>query len=406
MRPILFIFTSIYPYGKGEEFLETEIPILSKFFDITIVPFAIKGNMRNLPKSVKVDNFFHTYKKPNRIFFGITIIHKIVKEYFESKNRYFYKSFSYFEMEKAFKKWFERYNNLKRPMIFYSYWFTQSTYALISLKLHYNHRLIIISRAHRGDLYEFANKYNYLPLRKKILKNIDKVFCISEDGKNYLSNKYPKYKNKIEVSRLGVLPQKKINIKSKDGIFRIVSCSYMVPVKRIHLIIDALYHISGKINRKILWTHIGNGPLEENLQTQAKKLKNVNIDYSFMGYLPNPKVQEYYKNNSVDLFLNVSESEGLPVSIMEALSFGIPVIATNVGGTKELIDDNVGKLLPSDISSEELSKHIANFIILSNDNIEQIRKNAFQRWNDKVNAVKNYTDFAKRLLKIIGNVQL
>jgi len=49
--------------------------------------------------------------------------------------------------------------------------------------------------------------------------------------------------------------------------------------------------------------------------------------------LPHNDVLNYYASNPVDVFINTSSSEGLPVSIMEAMSFGIPVIATNVGGT-------------------------------------------------------------------------
>ncbi|NJK95527.1 MAG: glycosyltransferase [Bacteroidales bacterium] len=50
------------------------------------------------------------------------------------------------------------------------------------------------------------------------------------------------------------------------------------------------------------------------------------------------------------MFLNTSLSEGVPVSVMEALSFGLPVIATDVGGTGELINDEVGMLINPEIS--------------------------------------------------------
>ncbi len=50
------------------------------------------------------------------------------------------------------------------------------------------------------------------------------------------------------------------------------------------------------------------------------------------GGISNAEVFQFYRDNKVDLFVNASTSEGLPVSIMEAISFGIPSIATNVGG--------------------------------------------------------------------------
>ena len=67
----------------------------------------------------------------------------------------------------------------------------------------------------------------------------------------------------------------------------------------------------------------------------------------------NEEVMEYYKNNLVDLFVNMSESEGLPVSMMEAMSFGVPVIAPDVGGIKEIVDENSGWLLSCENCSAE-----------------------------------------------------
>lgn len=58
----------------------------------------------------------------------------------------------------------------------------------------------------------------------------------------------------------------------------------------------------------------------------------VNVAYNFVEYLNNEEVYTFYRNNRVDVFLNVSESEGVPVSIMEAMSCHIPTIAPDVGG--------------------------------------------------------------------------
>ena len=65
------------------------------------------------------------------------------------------------------------------------------------------------------------------------------------------------------------------------------------------------------------------GRLEESIE---KLHGNIKVD--LMGNLPHEKVMSFYKDYAVNLFVNVSKSEGLPVSIMEAVSFGIPVRAT------------------------------------------------------------------------------
>lgn len=65
--------------------------------------------------------------------------------------------------------------------------------------------------------------------------------------------------------------------------------------------------------------------------------------------LSHDQVMNYYKEHHFDVFINMSTNEGVPVSIMEAASFGIPIIATNVGGTSEIVQPSVGMLLSSNL---------------------------------------------------------
>lgn len=72
-----------------------------------------------------------------------------------------------------------------------------------------------------------------------------------------------------------------------------------------------------------------------------------------------------YAAKHFDVFVNVSPSEGLPLSIMEACGCGIPVIATDVGGTHEIVSDGVnGFLLPSDCGPEDVAAAIKRFVFL------------------------------------------
>ena len=131
----------------------------------------------------------------------------------------------------------------------------------------------------------------------------------------------------------------------------------------------------------------------EQLKNSAAELPT-NIQVEFTGAFSNKEVLKFYQQNHVDLFINVSASEGVPVSIMEALSFGIPVIATNVGGTSEIVDNQVGELLKTDISADEIAKTIQ---LLASQNLAELRKNARNRWNDISNAEKNYSQFVEFL---------
>jgi glycosyltransferase involved in cell wall biosynthesis len=114
----------------------------------------------------------------------------------------------------------------------------------------------------------------------------------------------------------------------------------------------------------------------------------------------NKEILSYYKNNSVDLFLNLSSSEGLPVSIMEAISFGIPVIATDVGGTKDIVNSKNGALLNADPSVEEVAEKIKSIIEMNKEDFEKLKENAVKIFNEKVNAKKNYSEFIEKINRL------
>ena len=118
-----------------------------------------------------------------------------------------------------------------------------------------------------------------------------------------------------------------------------------------------------------------------------------------MGKLSNKEVHDFYELNTVDLFINVSRSEGLPVSIMEAISYGIPVIATDVGGTSEIVSEKDGFLISANPEIQEIRNCIKKYSELSTEKKELLKKNAKSIWKEKFDADKNGPIFYKNLLK-------
>ena len=66
------------------------------------------------------------------------------------------------------------------------------------------------------------------------------------------------------------------------------------------------------------------------------KCASQNISFELKGFVDNNELLQIYTDKCFSFFINVSESEGLPVSIMEAASAGIPIVATDVGEPKKL----------------------------------------------------------------------
>lgn len=278
----------------------------------------------------------------------------------------------------------------------YSYWMNHGALAIAKYKSK-NEHVKAFCRAHGADLYAERNINNYLPFRSYILKNLDNVYLISHHGKKYLSNKFKNIaKDKLVVSGLGVSHPYRRSISFRDNILRLVSCSFMVEIKRIDLIIEALSAIN---NMKIRWTHIGDGELRPETErlARAKLAGKGNIAYEFKGYMPNREVLKYYDQNEIDVFINVSQSEGLPVSMMEAFSFSIPVIATDVGGVSEIVNEDNGILLPADPSPDEIRAAILRFNRISAENRKLYRENAFKTWERSYQAENNYREFIKMI---------
>ncbi len=226
---------------------------------------------------------------------------------------------------------------------------------------------------HRFDLFE-NEVGNYIPFRKSLIKHASLIAPSSKIGETHLKSLYPRFSEKIKVKMLGVCGIGK-SVQLHDGIFRIITVSYISPVKRLNILAKALLNFNGKIE----WTHLGDGPLRIELEVLIQQLPS-NVKVNLKGMVESTKVLDILINQPYDLFLNISESEGIPFSIMEALSSGIPIMATNVGGTSEIIDDTVGKLLPKELTPELLCKELVSYNKLLVEEKKQRAINAYNRY--------------------------
>lgn len=418
----LLLFTVSYPYSLvGESFLDNEIPYLSAIFQKIIIisteiPLINEKSERKLPKNVIIDNsYLHNvisvYKKNSYSRKILTILQVITNKYFfleilKDKENLFNRTILidliiHISCALNTERWIDNYiknNDLNLSnTVFYTYWLSKVTTGIAFVKEN-EPGIKLISRVHRWDLYEQKKYPPFIHYRPEIFKYVNQLYAISNHGKNYLTSIYPSINNICTVARLGVPDPKFTTKPSNDGILRILSCSYLVPVKRIDLLIEGLGELK-KINPnlKILWTHIGNGPLLNTLKKSARDFFPEKKEFEFLGFIPD--VLSFYKYNNIDVFINVSKSEGIPVSIMEAQSCGVPVIATNVGGTSEIISEQVGILLGENPTPLEIALAISSFAQNSKDSLLKRKKSKYN-WENNFNSDINYSSFAQMLKKI------
>lgn len=397
MKKILII-TNKFPFGKDETFLETELNFLLKSgLNVTIFSQNRSEDCRNVHPSVVV-------KSPESAPINLFVFLQFLPVLFSEFIRNFGNVFRFKVMVKTFVEAVAIYQNLKeitremdakREVVVYSYWHDNSTLAAIFLKRNCSN-IRVVTRTHGADLYSERSKGNYLPFRMPTFRSIDQVFCISEHGKRYLQLKYPKFSMKFTRAYLGT----RNSIEYQDLAMNpnsLMSCSHINPIKRLDLLIHAL----ANLNMACRWEHFGYGYDYNEKPFFAlvdELLPNSSIRYVFHGQIPNEQITERMSKGNYSFLINVSESEGLPVTMMESMSCGIPCIGTDVGGVSEIIRDGYnGFLLPSNPSIEEIQTVIYTCLNMSAKELNAMRKNAYETWMEMFNAESNYRAFAVKL---------
>jgi colanic acid/amylovoran biosynthesis glycosyltransferase len=399
----LFYYTHSYPYGLGERWKYFELITFRKLFsEIVVIPFTYNNNytaceyiegIKYLGPLYDKFTYPNKYKMIKDILLSKFVL-KFLKEFFSQKV-YSNKQWAISFVITAYRiiRMLEHptilniLKNTNRDDIHYFFWGRGISEIIQFID---KKRFKIACRFHRFDLYKEINN-GYIPFQIEQIKKIELVLPCSFNGYKYikemssLANCY--------IARLGTISEG-ISIQSQDGYLRIVSTAMIEPVKRVELIAQALYYTKSKI----IWYHIGDGSKFQEIKDLNSKNYNTNVETLLLGKIPSKEVLNFYINNTIDLFLNVSSSEGVPVSIMEALSAGIPIYATNVGGTSEIVDSDVGLLLEPNISPMELALLLDEFANKSYSLKEKMRINAFKRYTKLCNAIQNARKLGNELL--------
>ena len=268
-------------------------------------------------------------------------------------------------------------------------WFNCNAYVVARLKRKFP-SITAAAYAHAFEVNPERGGYIDLSLNKYKHNNLDRVTFISSkvfnSYKKLMGYQGEAFLGKIDICYLGTLNRDNCISMHGGDTLHLLSCSGVSELKRVDLILDVLESWS---EYPIEWTHIGAGALYEQLSEKAQKISSINpyVNIRFLGKLDNRRVHMYYKENPVDVFINVSISEGLPVSIMEAISYGVPVIATDVGGTSEIVTPPYnGFLLSPDLSHTDIKNAIMKYIEMSTKQKEFMRKNSKQIWESKFNS--------------------
>lgn len=398
---ILIILTHHFPVHAGEEFLIDELEVTSRYFS-KIILCPMKGkvgekSIHTLPSNVLVHPFEHEGNGNIDFQFLYTLSGIFLNEFTRIPNKkLFFKSlkFNLALLKQCYLKALFLNAIISNPnqTTLYSYWCDELATIAAFAKLK-SPNLRFISRAHGFDVFEEQSDSKHIFFRSFQLSLMNRLWVVSKVGAEHLKLKNKRYSNKIDTCYLGIKSDTQFTFENTPDI-RLVTCSRVRSIKRLELLVKALK----SVRQSIVWEVIGDGEDLETLKIACQSLPE-NIQVVFHGTITTQQIHQLYRTKHFDYLVSLSSSEGLPVSMMEAISHGIPIISTDVGGCKEIVTAQTGALIPVNFKTEELTTLILN-CKSGVFNSKEKRKQIIDFWKINFNSENNYKQFAESILQI------
>ncbi|MDF2452215.1 MAG: hypothetical protein K0S26_1719 [Bacteroidota bacterium] len=415
-KQTLFLFTKKFPFGHQETYLFNELPYLVKAFEkVVLIPYdefeylpehnRIKeeGNLEIL----RVNKLHPKLSVAQKISREKAIMRIMLFEFFkgrESRNHFKYRKRNLSQLRHSYSnaisiKEFISHGSRKNILL-YNYWLHGGVIISGMLNELMNSKYPVVSRAHAYDVYHKdwyklypSSQYLFLGFETWKVYHTDKVYPISTHALEHFRRLFPDLKEKFVVSRLGVREQGPLKVLANTDVVTVVSCSNIDENKRIYRIPEIL----SLLNRKVKWVHFGKGK-EQDIEKVQQQIEKYHLSESCLlkGFTPNSEVINFYQSNTVDLFMNLSQIEGIPVSLMEAASFGIPMLATKTVGNPEIVDRENGFLVGVDFDAKTIADQL-NTYFSDQQSVLKKREASYRTFNKKYNASINYPDFINNI---------
>jgi glycosyltransferase involved in cell wall biosynthesis len=240
-----------------------------------------------------------------------------------------------------------------KPHIVHSHRYKENLLAFTTANL--NKGIKIIATQHgMPEIYEvrvpierrMLTRFNFLLMKHAF----DRIVCVSRDIKEKFVDNYGFVRSKCAVIQNGLkIPgvKERANIR---GNFKIGTAGRLFPVKDYPLFVQIANSII-KQDKNVVFFLAGEGPEKEKLQKMVESFQ-ISEKFIFLGHLDD--METFY--SGLDLYLNTSMHEGIPMSVLEAMANGVPVIAANTGGLREIIEDQKNGFLINERNTESFAE--------------------------------------------------
>lgn len=256
--------------------------------------------------------------------------------------------------------------------------------------------------AHRKslDLFSIVLKLfsrMYISIERKLVTTADKVIAVSHSCADELKLYYGI--DTVEVVSNGVdtnffVPAKNNNKRRRSYILYAGSLDSL---KGLADLVMAAKYICQE-NKGVKFALVGKGSFEKRLKSLIHSL-NLDENFSFAGYVDQNILLKHYQNATV--FVHPSYHEGLPTTILEAMSCGIPTVATVAAGTSEIVTDGETGLLVPPRDPEKLAIAI---LTLLND--KELRRRMGENARKRVEKYFEWNAISEKYGKMYSNLKV
>ena len=272
------------------------------------------------------------------------------------------------------KDWRKTWRNLRneydrfKPEIVHSHLSPSSFHVVKAL----SSKTLVVQTVHSSRIFHtFLQRIYHKKRISRYVAISNKVRSILIDSLNLKPEKIVTIYNGIDLNKF------KINRKNNSGVKKIISIGRLTKAKDYPNLFRALDILIQKLNKENIplpsVNIVGTGEIEKELKALTKKMNLDNI-VSFLGVRQD--IPELLKES--DIYVMSSEWEGLSISLIEALTSGIPIVATNAGSNNEVIENDVSGIIVPTKDPEALAEGIYNLII-DKDLRDRLSKEAIKR---------------------------
>ncbi len=227
------------------------------------------------------------------------------------------------------------------------------------------------------------------------------VVAVSHDIKTRMTKARQFTNGSISVIHNGIPPMhysspsndSSLTIQKPHGV-HIGSVGRLVPVKDFVLFLEIATRIAQDV-QNVRFSILGDGPCKPDIEEKADRL-GLNGRFSLLSTRQDPV--PYYR--TLDIYLNTSLHEGIPMSVLEAMACSVPVIAPRVGGLSEIISDSRDGFLVEGRNPDDYVQRCID--VIRDDNLRaRFRVSASRRIHSDFSAVRMAQDYSSRYVTLL-----